>query len=158
MLRAGDLDAVIAAHPPTEFKRGGGAVVRLFDDSRAVEEEYYRATGIFPIMHVVALRREVLDAHPWVARNLLTGFEEATRRSLERALDRNAPRYPVPWGPANAERAAERFGNDFWPYGIEPNRVTLGAFLQYAHEQGACAERLAPDDLFPEQVKAQFRV
>jgi 4,5-dihydroxyphthalate decarboxylase len=158
MLVAGDLHAVIAAHPPNEFKAGSGAVVRLFGDSRAAEEDYYRATAIFPIMHVVALRREVHDAHPWVARNLLTAFEEAKRRSLERALDRNAPRYPVPWGPANAERAAELFGNDFWPYGIEPNRVTLDAFLQYAHEQGACAKRLAPDDLFPEQVKAEFRV
>jgi 4,5-dihydroxyphthalate decarboxylase len=158
MLVAGDLDAVIAAHPPAAFKAGSGAVVRLFGDSRAVEEEYYRATGIFPIMHVVALRREVHDAHLWLARNLLTAFEEAKRRSLERALDRNAPRYPVPWGPANAERAAELFGNDFWPYGIESNRVTLDAFLQYAHEQGVCATRLAPDDLFPEQLKAEFRV
>ena len=158
MLIAGELDAVIAAHPPTEFKRGSGTVVRLFSDHRAVEEDYYRATGIFPIMHVVALRRDVHDAHPWVARNLLTAFEEAKRRGLERALDANAPRYPVPWGPANAERAAELFGRDFWPYGIEPNRVTLDAFLGYAHEQGVCARRLAPEDLFVEQVREAFRI
>jgi 4,5-dihydroxyphthalate decarboxylase len=158
MLLAGDLDAVVAAHPPSEFKHGSGRVVRLFSDYRTAEEDYFRATGIFPIMHVVALRREVHDAHPWVARNLLTAFEEAKRRGLERALDGNAPRYPVPWGFANAERAAELFGRDFWPYGLEPNRVTLDAFLQYAHEQGACATRLAPDDLFPESVTAQFKV
>jgi 4,5-dihydroxyphthalate decarboxylase len=158
MLEAGDLDALIAAHPPTAFEERRGSVVRLFSDYRAVEEDYHRQTGIFPIMHVVAMRREVHDEHPWIARNLLTAFEEAKRRGLERALDANAPRYPVPWGPANAERAAERFGRDFWPYGIEPNRVTLEAFLQYAHEQGACATRLAPEDLFPEQVTAQFRV
>jgi 4,5-dihydroxyphthalate decarboxylase len=158
MLVEGELDAVIAAHPPTEFKRRSGTVVRLFSDYRAVEEEYYRQTGVFPIMHVVALRREVHDAHPWVARNLLTAFEEAKRRGLERALDGNAPRYPVPWSVANAQRAEEVFGRDFWPYGIEPNRPTLAAFLAFAHEQGVCATPLAPDDLFVEQVKSEFRV
>jgi 4,5-dihydroxyphthalate decarboxylase len=158
MLVAGELDAVIAAHPPTEFQRASGRVVRLFRDHRAAEEDYYRETGVFPIMHVVAIRRDVHDAHPWVAMNLFTAFEEAKRRSLERALDLNAPRFPVPWGPANAQRAAETFGGDFWPYGIEPNRVTLDAFLGYAHEQGVCARRLAPEDLFVQQVRETFRI
>jgi 4,5-dihydroxyphthalate decarboxylase len=158
MLVAGELDAVIAAHPPTEFERGGERVVRLFNDYRAVEEDYYRETGVFPIMHVVALRRDVHDAHPWVAMNLFTAFEEAKRRSLARALDSNAPRFPVPWGFANAQRAAETFGEDFWPYGIEPNRRALEAFLDYAHEQGVCATRLAPEELFAPQVRSAFRV
>jgi 4,5-dihydroxyphthalate decarboxylase len=158
MLLAGDLDAVIAAHPPAEFKNGSGRVVRLFSDYRAVEEEYHRETGVFPIMHVVALRRDVYDAHPWTAMNLMTAFEEAKRRSLVRAIDGNAPRYPIPWSFANAQRAQELFGRDFWPYGIEPNRRTLDAFLQFAHEQGVCATRLQPDDLFPDEVKAEFRI
>jgi 4,5-dihydroxyphthalate decarboxylase len=158
MLVAGELDAVIAAHPPTEFERGSGRVVRLFEDHRAVEEDYYARTRVFPIMHVVAIRRDVHDAHPWIAMNLLTAFEQAKRRSLERALDTNAARFPVPWGYENAQRAAAMFGEDFWPYGIEPNRVTLDAFLGYAHEQGVCARRLAPEELFVEQVRAAFRV
>jgi 4,5-dihydroxyphthalate decarboxylase len=158
MLLAGELDAVIAAHAPDEFDSGSGKVVRLFSDYRAEEEAYYRDTGVFPIMHVVALRRDVHDAHPWVAMNLYTAFREAKCRAVERALDTNAPRYPVPWSPANAQRAQELFGDDFWPYGIEDNRTTLDAFLGFAHEQGACAKRLTPDDLFPDEVKAEFRI
>jgi 4,5-dihydroxyphthalate decarboxylase len=158
MLVAGELDALIAAHPPTEFKQRTGRVVRLFTDYRAVEEQYFRDTGIFPIMHVVAMRSAVLDAYPWAAMNLYTAFREAKRRSLVRAIDGNAPRYPIPWSFANAQRAEEIIGRDFWPYGIEENRTTLDAFLGFAHEQGVCRERLAPEDLFPEQVGAEFRV
>jgi 4,5-dihydroxyphthalate decarboxylase len=158
MLLAGELDAVIAAHPPTEFEQGTGRVVRLFSNYRAVEEAYYRDTGIFPIMHVVALRADVLAEHPWVAMNLYTAFREAKRRSLERALDANAPKYPIPWSPYNAARAQEVFGTDFWPYGIEENRTTLDAFLGYAYEQGACARRLEPEALFAPQVSEEFRI
>ena len=155
MLLGGELDAVIAAHPPAAF---GDAIVRLFPNYREVEEESYRRTGVFPIMHVVALRADVYDAHRWLAMNLLTAFEEAKRHSEERALDANAPRFPVPWGPANAERAAEMFGEDFWPYGIDVNRTTLDWFLERAFEQGVCARRLQPDELFAPEVREIFRI
>ena len=158
MLLAGDLDAVVTAHPPDEFKQRTGRVVRMFSDYRSVEEAYYRDTGIFPIMHVVAIRSDVLTAHPWAAMNLLTAFREAKSRGLARAIDGNAPRYPIPWSFANAQRAEELFGRDFWPYGIEANRPTLDAFLGFCHEQGVCAKRLAPEDLFPAQVSAEFRI
>jgi 4,5-dihydroxyphthalate decarboxylase len=156
MLAAGELDAVIAAHPPDEFD--SGEVVRLFRDWQALEDAYYRDTGIFPIMHVVVLRREILDAHPWVAMNLYTAFREAKRRSTTRARDMNASRFPLPWGQAAAERAAKTFGGEIWPYGVEANRGTLDAFLEFAHEQGVCSRRLTVDELFPEQVRAEFRV
>jgi 4,5-dihydroxyphthalate decarboxylase len=155
LLLAGELDAVIAAHPPAGF---GAGIVRLFTDYRAVEEQFHRDTGVFPIMHVVALRADVHEQRPWLAMNLLTALEEAKRRSLERALDKNAPRFPVPFAPAHAERMAADFGKDFWPYGIEPNRVTLNWFLERAHEQGVCARRLVPEDLFPAEVRDRFRV
>jgi 4,5-dihydroxyphthalate decarboxylase len=158
MLLAGDLDAVVTAHPPDEFKQRTGRVVRMFSDYRSVEEAYYRDTGIFPIMHVVAIRSDVLTAHPWAAMNLLTAFREAKSRGLARAIDGNAPRYPIPWSFANAQRAEELFGRDFWPYGIDANRPTLDAFLGFCHEQGVCAKRLAPEDLFPAQVSAEFRI
>jgi 4,5-dihydroxyphthalate decarboxylase len=158
MLLAGELDAVVAAHPPDAFKQRTGEVVRLFSDHRAVEEAYYRETHVFPIMHVVALRSDVLERAPWAAMNLYTAFREAKRRALERAFDDNAPRYPVPWSPANAQRARGMFGDDIWPYGIEPNRPTLEAFLGFAHEQGVCERRLEPEDLFPAQVSEEFRV
>ncbi|MGH2873647.1 MAG: 4,5-dihydroxyphthalate decarboxylase, partial [Solirubrobacteraceae bacterium] len=158
LLVSGELDAVIAAHPPTEFLQGSGRVVRLFSDYRAVEEEYFRATGVFPIMHVVVLREDVHEAHPWVAMNLMTAFEEAKRRSLERAIDSNTPRFPVPWASAHAEEAQELFGCDLWPYGIEPNRTTLQKFLEYAHHQGVCGRLLEPEELFAPQVQLTFRI
>lgn len=158
MLIAGELDAIIAAHPPHSFTDGSGAIVRLFSDYRAIEEAYYAATGIFPIMHVVALRSDVVAAHPWVAGNLYSAFVEAKRRGLERALDANAPRYPVPWSVANARRAAEIFGADFWPYGLEPNRPTIEGFLDYAFEQGVTARELSPEELFVPSVLETFRI
>jgi 4,5-dihydroxyphthalate decarboxylase len=158
MLIAGELDAVIAAHAPTGAKDGSGRLVRIFSDYQAAEEAYFRKTQIFPIMHVVVLRSEVVEAHPWVAMNLLDAFEEAKRRGVERALDDNAPRYPVPWGFAAAERASGLFGPDIWPYGLERNRPTIEAFLDYAFEQGVCARRLAPEELFAATTLESARV
>lgn len=156
MLDAGHIDAVIAAHPPAGFD--GGRIVRLFSDYRAAEEEFHAATGVFPIMHVVVLRAEVYEAHRWLAMNLLTALEEAKRRSVERALDFNAPRFPVPFAPAHADAMLERFGADPWPYGIEPNRPTLDWFLERAAEQGVCARRLEVDELFAPEVRERHRV
>ena len=119
---------------------------------------YFRKTGIFPIMHVVALRGEVLERHSWVAMNLFTAFDEAKRRSLNRALDITASYYPVPWSFDYARQSQALFGDDFWPYGIEANRATLEAFLQFAYEQGVCHRKLAPEDLFPAEVQASYRV
>jgi 4,5-dihydroxyphthalate decarboxylase len=158
MLLAGELAAIITAHPPTSFKAGHPDVVRLFADVIAVEEAYWRATGIFPIMHVVAIRRDVLTAHPWVAMNLYRAFEEAKRRSLARALDWSAPRFPVPWVSEHAVRARGMLGEDFWPYGVDANRPTLEAFLRFAYEQGVAHRLLAVDELFPPEVRKMFRV
>jgi 4,5-dihydroxyphthalate decarboxylase len=158
LLVAGEVDAVIAAHPPTDFLRETGRVVRLFSDYRDREEEWYRRTGVFPIMHVLTLRADFHERHPWVAMNLVTAFETAKRRSLARMLDVGAPRVPVPWGPANNERARSFVGSDPWPYGIEPNRPTLNAFLDYAVEQGVCARRLAVEDLFVPEVQDRFTI
>ena len=158
LLLAGEIDAVIAAHPPAGFERGDRRIVRLFSDHRAVEERYYQKTGVFPIMHVVVLGAELHARHPWVAMNLLNALAAAKARSVERALDINAPSFPVPWGPANAQRAKELIGEDFWPYGIEPNRATLEAFLSYAFEQGVCARALEPAELFVPEVREAFKV
>ena len=157
MLVGGQLDAVIAAHAPRSFV-DGGAIVRLFSDHRAVEEESWRRTGVFPIMHVVVLRAEIHDRDPWIAMNLVSAFEEAKRRSVERALDANAPAFPVPWAPANAARALELFDGDFWPYGLEANRRTLETFLEWAFEQGVCRTRLAAEELFAPQTLAGYRI
>lgn len=154
MLLSGNLDAIISARPPAPFLQGNPAITRLFPDFQAVEEAYWKKTGIFPIMHTVVIRSEVLARHSWVAMNLFQAFEEAKRRSLARALTLNVARFPIPWYTSQAMRARELFGPDFWPYGIEANRPTLEAFLTYAYEQGVAHRRLNVEELFPREVQS----
>ncbi|MGH8920908.1 MAG: 4,5-dihydroxyphthalate decarboxylase, partial [Actinomycetes bacterium] len=158
MLRAGDLDAVLSAHPPESFERGDGDLVRLFPDYQPVEREHVARTGIFPIMHITAIRADVLETAPWVAVNLLTAFEEAKRRSLARLAEITASRIPLPWIPHLVEDMRSLLGPDPWPYGVDANRVTLDAFTHYAYEQGVAARLLEPEELFAPQVLDQVRV
>jgi 4,5-dihydroxyphthalate decarboxylase len=155
---AGELDAVISARPPVGFV-DGGPVVRLFPAFRELEADYGKRTGIFPIMHTIALRRDVVAAYPWVPRNLLTAFEAAKARSIERAADITQSRWPLPWGAAALETSRQAVGGDDpWPYGIEPNRVTLEAFLDFAAEQGVAARRLSVEELFVPETRSEYRV
>ena len=158
MLHAGDLDAVFSAHPPASFDRGDPGIVRLFPDYEPVEREYVARTGIFPIMHVVVIRADVLQATPWVAKNLFTAFVEAKQASLARLSEMTASRVPLPWVPGRLAEMRQLIGTDPWPYGVEANRVTLDAFTRYAHEQGVAARRLDPEELFVPQVLGQYRV
>jgi 4,5-dihydroxyphthalate decarboxylase len=158
MLHAGDLDAVFSAHPPASFERGEEGIVRLFPDYEPVEREYVARTGIFPIMHAVVIRADVLDSAPWVAQNLLTAFVRAKQASLDRLSTMTASRVPLPWAPARLGDMYQLIGPDPWPYGVEANRVTLDAFTRYAHEQGVAARRLEPEELFVPQVLGQYRV
>ena len=158
MLHAGDLDAVFSAHPPASFERGEEGIVRLFPDFEPVEREYVARTGIFPIMHVIVIRADVLRTAPWVAQNLFTAFVRAKEASLARLADMTASRVPLPWAPGLLADMRELIGTDPWPYGLEPNRVTLDAFARYAHEQGVAARRLDPEELFVPQVLGQYRV
>jgi 4,5-dihydroxyphthalate decarboxylase len=158
MLVAGDIDAVMSARPPESFSSGNGAVVRLFSDYVETEKAYFKETGIFPIMHVIAIRRDTLDRHPWIAMNLFKAFTEAKNRSIERALDITCSHFPLPWGSSTTQQAQQLFGADIWPYGIEPNRVTIQAFLNFAYEQGVCHRQLTVEELFPKEVQSSFKV
>lgn len=158
MLTSGEVDAVLSAHAPSCFEAKHPNVKRLFDDFMEIEADYFRQTGIFPIMHTIAVRRDVIERDPWVAVNLLEAFEEAKRRSIARALDVTAPRFPIPWCYEHARRAQEVFGEDYWPYGIEPNRRTLEMFLRFAYEQGVCHRLLKIEELFPEQLRNRFKI
>jgi len=155
MLLAGDLDAVLSARPPRDF---GGGIRRLFPDYEAIEAAYFRETGVFPIMHAIVIKTEVLERHPWLAMNLYKAFEEAKRRSVERLSDITASHAPFAWLAPYAERMKSLFGEDIWPYGLEKNRTTLQAFVDFAFEQGVCHRRLALEELFPRQVLASFKV
>lgn len=158
MLEAGELDAILTAHPPAEFEDGGPGVRRLLSDAPSVERRYYEKTRIYPIMHVIAMRTELVHQHPWLPMELFKGFAEAKRRSVERALDFTAPRFPVPWIADHAATARTVFGSDFWPYGLEANRTTLEAFLHFASEQGVMHRPLGPEDLFVENTLDTYRI
>lgn len=150
MLAKGDLDAVISARDP------GGE--RLFADYPPDELAYFRKTRIFPIMHLVVLRRDVYERDRWVAMNLMQAFEEAKDRSLARAAEIGASAVPVPWVADHTRRWREVAGEDFWPYGIEPNRPTLEAFLQYSYEQGVCARHLKVEQLFAPETREKAKI
>jgi 4,5-dihydroxyphthalate decarboxylase len=158
MLLSGEVDAAISARVPDAFAHDGGKIVRLFPDYRAEELRYFDATGIFPIMHVIAMRRAVFERYPWVAMNLFKAFDEAKARSLERIADLTASRIPVPWSASIVGEWGGKFGADPFPYGLEANRKTLDAFCRFAHAQGITAQRLTPDDLFPKEIRASVRV
>lgn len=158
MLCAGDLDAVFSAHPPEAFERGDSGIVRLFPDYEPVEQDYVARTGIFPIMHVVALRSDVVEEWPWVAANLLAAFEEAKERSVARLSEMTASRAPIPWLPERIEEARRLLGGDPWPYGVDANRTTLDAFARFAHEQGVASRRVQVEELFAPQVLGRHRV
>ncbi len=156
LLVAGEIDAVFSARPPKRL--ASGEIVRLFADTRAVEEAWYRKTGIFPIMHVVCVKRDVFDANRWIAMNLYAAFEEAKRRSLARMTDIAAAHTPLAWAVDHARGLQALMGEDCWPYGIEPNRPTLEAFTRYAYEQGVAQRKVEVDELFPPEVHRRVKV
>jgi 4,5-dihydroxyphthalate decarboxylase len=155
MLLAGDIDAVLSARPPRAL---GDGIRRLFPDYAPAEEAYFRRTGVFPIMHVIVVRTELLERHPWLAMNLYKAFDEAKRRSLQRLSDITVSAAPLPWLAPYTERMKKLFGDDIWPYGLEQNRATLQAFVDFAWEQGVCHRRLKIEELFAKQVLASFKV
>jgi 4,5-dihydroxyphthalate decarboxylase len=157
MLDTGEIDALVTAQQPQPFTAGTGRVRRLFPNYREVEEEYLRRTGFFPIMHTVALQRRLHEEHPWLAVALLDAFEEAKRvgRARLRNLDTLAVMHP--WIAAELDELKEpfaRFGGDPFAYGIGPNRHVLEALLDYSHEQGLAARRLAVEELFADSTRA----
>jgi 4,5-dihydroxyphthalate decarboxylase len=150
MLAKGDLDAVMSAREVPG--------VRLFRDYRAAEAEYWKKTRIFPIMHVLALRRDVYERNRWLAMNLFQAFLEAKRRSMARVSEFGLSHLPLPWIPDHVRQWRDIAGEDFWPYGVEPNRATLEAFLQYGYEQGVCKKPLKVEDLFAPETLQSFKI
>ena len=144
----GDIDALFCAHPPSAFFAGDPRVKRLFPDFRNAEQAYFRKTGLFPIMHTLALRRDVYEENPWLAQSLLQAFQEA-KEDIERMLgDPGWLITMLPWQVAEADETRRIMGDDFWPYGVESNRKTLETFCRYAEEQGLTARRVGVEELF----------
>jgi 4,5-dihydroxyphthalate decarboxylase len=152
MLEAGDLDALVSIYIPSTFLKGSPRIVRLFPNYKEVEQDYYRRTRIFPIMHTVAVREDVYREHPWIANSIYKAFCEARDLALNGLYDTDALRLSLPWLIDHVEEAWRAFGKDFWAYGLEPNRPTLKAIGQYVFEQGLAPRPVSPDELFPPNV------
>ncbi len=149
MLAAGEIDCAIIARPPTCFLENHPDVVRLFPDYLEMEEEYWEKTKVWPIMHIIAMRKQILDKNPWAARNLYNAFLESKRRSIERLLDPAVSRYPLAWLPTYARKMRDLFGGDPYPYGIDENRATWEQMALYTHQQGIAHRRFKPEEIFP---------
>jgi 4,5-dihydroxyphthalate decarboxylase len=147
LLAAGEISATIAPSLPKSANRDPN-VGRLFPDYHEREKDYYRRTRIFPIMHVAVIRRDIYERHPFVATSLYRAFCEAKDLALKKMRTGGALRYMLPWMAAEMEEIDEVFAGDPWPYGIEPNRPTLTALVQYMAEQGLIAKPVVVEDLF----------
>lgn len=140
MLEKGEIDALIGARAPRAFDEGSPNVARLWPNYVEAEADYFKRTGLFPIMHTVVVRTKVLEKHPFVAQSLCKAFAQAKAQAQKELYSLAAPKYMVPWYIENYERAVALMGQDYWPYGLERNRKTLEAFARYCYEQGLSRE------------------
>jgi 4,5-dihydroxyphthalate decarboxylase len=147
LLAAGDIHAIIGSNLPRALGHHPD-VVRLFPDYRAREKDYFRRTGIFPIMHLIVIRNDIYERHPFVATSLYDGFCAAKDRAWQKMRFSGTLRYMLPWLPDDVAEIDELFGGDCWPYGIEPNRPTLEALVAYMAEQGLIPAPVPIEKLF----------
>ena len=158
MLDAGEIDAIYSPRTPSCITRKSPNVRLLFEDYEAMEREYYQRTRIFPIMHTVVIRREVYEKNPWVAQSLYKAFVQAQREVYEDLYETAALKFMLPWLVRHAEDTRKLMGENFWPYGLEPNLLALSTFLRYSHEQGLAKRLLAPQELFVPESLESFKI
>ncbi|MGV6872386.1 ABC transporter substrate-binding protein [Pseudochelatococcus sp. B33] len=156
MLEDGEIDALFTARKPSTYSGPNGKVRRLFEDFPSVEKLYFRKTGIFPIMHTVAVKRSVYKATPWICQSLLKAFCEAKNIAMQRLSETAALKTMLPWTPAHFEEAQTVLGTDFWPYGLDKNRETIATFLRYSYEQGLSPRRLEPEEIFAKETLESY--
>jgi 4,5-dihydroxyphthalate decarboxylase len=149
MLASGELDAFIGPRTPKTYRDGETPIRRLFENFEEVEKDYYRRTGIFPIMHPLGLRREIYDKHPWLALNLQLAFDKAKQISQAEMFETAALKIGHPWIVSSAQAAQEVLGPDIFPYGVEASRPTLEAAIRYSMEQYMAVREVTIEELFP---------
>jgi 4,5-dihydroxyphthalate decarboxylase len=149
LIEEGKLDALAVTSPPRAFLQGSPLVRRLFPDCRTVEAEYYRKTKIFPIMHMIVLRRAIYEQEPFVAVQVAQAFETAKQLAFE-AYEEGLS--SLPWANLDLEYARQIIGKDVWPYGVAKNLPTLEAAALYSYEQGLTKRKFAVDELFAPQT------
>ena len=155
-----DIDAMLSALPPRAFLDGDTRIRRLFPNYRKVETAYFKETGIFPIMHTIAIKRDVFERNRWIAKNLMTAFAAAKQRSLARLRSMATSQIALPWGQDVTDGFHQALfpDSDYWPYGVAANRATLQTFLDYCFEQGVTARALTPEELFPEEARFELKI
>jgi 4,5-dihydroxyphthalate decarboxylase len=160
MLGSGEIDALYTARAPHAFdpRDPDGAVRRLFPDPRPSERAYFQATGIFPIMHTVVIRREIYEANRWIARSLLDAFTASKDLVYPELREITALKTMLPWSTNEAEDTVALMGEDFWPYGIEANRTTLEIFLRYSFDQGLAKRLLGIEEIFAPETHGRLLI
>ncbi len=148
MLARGELDGVLSARAPSCFLAGQPGVGRLFPDYPAVEEAYFRTTGIFPIMHAIGIRRSLVERHPWLAVSVYKAFVRAKELCMRELGQIGHLATSLPWSVADYERAKAALGSDYWSYGVAANRHVLETLARYSFEQGLSVRELAVDEMF----------
>jgi 4,5-dihydroxyphthalate decarboxylase len=159
MIADGELDAFYTARAPSTFYSEPDKVARLFPDYPERERDYYRRSKIFPIMHVVAIKRDLYKAHPWIARSLFDAFRAAQRKAYDDLHISAALKTMLPWQIAMVEEVEAEMGVDWWSYGLTPaNRAVLATFLRYHREQGLSSRVLEPEQLFAPESLAEYTI
>ena len=148
MLCRGEIDALVWARAPNSYRAGDDRVSRLFEDYRSVEQAYYRKTRLFPIMHVVGIKRQLFQERPWIANAIYDAFCKAKDAAVESFRDLSALRVTLPWFGAELDETRVLMGDDFWPYGVERNRDVLQHMVDYAYRHGTVDRALTVDELF----------
>jgi len=148
LLDSGEIDGFIAPRPPAGAAARNPQVRWLFDDPTAAAKDWYRRTGIFPIMHVVGVRRTLAKRHPWLPVAVLKAFTRAKALALESLADTSATKVTLPFVEEQLKAARETLGDDFWSYGVAGNEATLRTFLRHHHAQGLSARELSVAELF----------
>ncbi len=158
LMEAGKIDALISPVMPTAFRQHAPWIGRLFPSYREVEEDYFRRTGIFPIMHTLVIKDALYQKHPWVAQSLMKAFVEAKQLCYDEYLyETIALRTMLAWVLDEVERERALMGEDFWPYGFEANRQTVATLCQYVHEQGLAPRAPTPEELFAPNTLASYK-
>jgi 4,5-dihydroxyphthalate decarboxylase len=158
MLRGGELDALFTARGPSSFLRGEPHIKRLFSDSRAAEQAYYKKTGMFPIMHLIGIKKELVAQYPWLPSSVYKAFCEAKALAMIDLLDVNALMVTHPWLIPETEETMALMGKDFWSYGIHENMKEITALSQYLYEQGLMDRKVAVEELFHKSMSEISKV
>ena len=148
LLESGEVDALFHAIEPRAFIEGNPKVARLFPDSRATEQAYFSKTGIFPIMHAVAIRNDMLEKNPWLAEAVFNAYSQAKQLTYDYFTKAAWAYTSLPWVTQEIEETRALMGKNFWPYGIESSRASLKALFRYSYEQGFSDRELEIEDLF----------